>query len=59
VAFEPNGSPRVCSAIGVLTAVNFNDQAVPERYEVGNIGADWTLPAKLVPGEVAMTQQQP
>jgi len=59
VALQPFRSPRIRSAVEVLASVHFDDEAMPDRDKVSDIGADRALPAEFVAFEPAVPQDQP
>jgi hypothetical protein len=57
---EKFGSPRVVTLLlGVLTAIEFNDQSALDAGEVGDVEADRVLASEFVPSELAIAQEVP
>ncbi len=46
-------------ALGVLIAVEFDDEARAQASEVGDVWADWALTAKSVACELALAEARP
>jgi hypothetical protein len=59
VLFEPSGTPFIGLAIGMLAAVDFDNEAMPDGHEIDDVGPDRALPAKLVSRQSAIPQHQP
>jgi hypothetical protein len=56
---KPGRSPRIFGAIGMLAPIYLDHEAILNRREINNEGADWPLSAKLVSGQPAIAQYPP
>src|SRR5207302_3165131 len=52
-------SVNVCFAIGMLTAISFNDEVMPGAGEIDDEITDRMLPAKPVTGQTPVAQNRP
>jgi hypothetical protein len=52
-------SPDIGWIVGVLTAVDLNDQGMRGAREIDNEGTNWNLAAKLDAAQTAVAQQTP
>jgi hypothetical protein len=59
VTFELRASVRICSIVGVLTAIQFDHQPVFCAREVDDIVSDRMLAAKFVPHHAAIAESRP
>jgi hypothetical protein len=59
ISRQPRGSPFISRAIRMLAAVHFDDQPMADRDEIGHVGADGSLPTKLVAGEPPISKHEP
>jgi len=59
VLFQPRGTPLVGAALSVLAAIDFDDEPMSDRGKIANVGADRTLPPKLVSRQPAIPQRRP
>jgi len=56
---QPTGAPLVCRALGMLTAVEFDDQMPFPADEIGDIGTERDLPGKLVAVQLPVAKIAP
>jgi hypothetical protein len=48
---QPSGAPSISLAVCMLAAIDFDNQSVSNRNEVGNVRPNGSLTAELIPDE--------
>jgi len=59
VIFEPSRSPRIVSAVGMLAAVEFNDQTPLDADKIGEKDTNRMLATEFVAAQLPIAHQPP
>ncbi len=59
VTFEPRRPPRIVSAVSMLAAVEFDDQASLNADKIRNESTNWVLATELVAVQLPIAHQRP